>query len=608
MPSLINSADAYEISVIFNPDGAIQYIIPKYQREYAWRREQVEELLNDISENEKGYFLGTMLCVNKTTDALKGNVLEIIDGQQRLTTISLIYAAIYQRFSKIKDDDEDFIAEKINLKNKLMVKGKKNETKLGLSNQNNNFEDYKAILHEIGIYKDPSFKRPANLGNRRLYRIYNYISRRISSLSDEEVRTLLDKVNSAAIVKIEVDNYSDAYTLFESLNNRGLPLSAMDLIKNKILSEIDGLYKGGSVNIDIDNAFELWKNITENIPDYSIQERFIRQYYNAFRYDNKIKVKKYPRAKKSVLIKIYEELIERDPIFILNELVNKSELYGRFISPDQNDELYQELLDLLHVGAAPAYTLLLYLFSKYDDTSFLKDVVKFLVKYFVRRNLTDFPATRELDRIFIGLIDACEENKYVDVNFIISYLTKPEFFASIEIFKNKLLGDIYTDNTAMTRFILCKIEESHMTKENWKNLWVKDKSNKYVWTIEHIFPEGENIPQEWVNMIAEGDRERASIIQERCVHKVGNLTISVYNSRLSNFSFIKKRDRTDENSNPIGYKNGLYLNKELANKERWTAKDIEERTKKIVKEALELFKVKGEIIGDLNIPCSEVEV
>ena len=604
MPSLINSANAHTISEVFNPDSKIKYVIPKYQREYAWKREHVEELLNDLLENQEGYFLGTILCVNKTTDALKEGMLEIIDGQQRLTTISLLYAAIYKRYSEMNNDDDEFKAEKVNLKNRLMIKHKKNEIKLILSSQNNNFEDYKAILNEIGIYNDPTFKKPANLGNRRLYKIYNYILKRISSISDDEIKRFLDKINSAVIVKIEVNNYSDAYTLFESLNNRGLPLSAMDLIKNKILSEIDKRHKSGEIGIDIDEAFELWKRITENIEDYGVQERFIRQYYNAFRYDDKIRVKDFPRATKSVLIKIYEQLIERDPEFILNELVSKSVIYNRFISPIPNGELYYDLLDLLHVGAAPSYTLLLYLFSKYDDTNFLKEVVKFLVKYFVRRNITDFPATRDLDRIFMGLVDTFENSGEIDVNFIVSYLAKAERLADIETFKNKIIGDIYTNNTAMARFILCKIEESHMTKETWKDLWIKDKSNKYVWTIEHIFPEGRNIPKDWIWMITNGDEERAKELQEKCVHKLGNLTLTAYNKNLSNFSFIKKRDRKDDQGNYIGYKNGLYLNRKLAEKDKWTILDIERRTKELMREVLELFAVEGEKIGDIEFNCS----
>lgn len=235
---------------------------------------------------------------------------------------------------------------------------------------------------------------------------------------------------------------------------------------------------------------------------------------------------------------------------------------------------------------------------------FLKEVVKFLVKYFVRRNITDFPATRDLDRIFIGLVDDCENSGKIDVNFIVSYLTKPERFADIEKFKSKLLGDIYTDNKAMARFILCKIEESHMTKETWKDLWIKDKSNKYVWTIEHIFPEGQNIPKDWIQMIANGDKEKAKKFQEKCVHKLGNLTLTAYNKNLSNFSFIKKRDRKDDQGNYIGYKNGLYLNRKLEKKDKWTISDIEERTKELVKEALKLFAIEGENIDDVEFSCS----
>ena len=604
MSSLINSANARSISEIFSPDSKIKYIIPKHQREYAWKREQVEELLNDLLGNQEGYFLGTILCVNKTKDALEESTLEIIDGQQRFTTISLLYAAIYKRYSEMNKDDDEFITEKVNLKNRLMIKSKKNEIKLILSSQNNNFEDYKAILNEIGIYNDPAFKKPANLGNRRIYKTYNYIIKQLSTMSDDEIRSFLDKINSAVIVKIEVSNYSDAYTLFESLNNRGLPLSAMDLIKNNLLSEIDKRYKMNKSSIDMDDAFELWKRITENIEDYNLQERFLRQYYNAFRHDDKIKIKKFPRATKSVLIKIYEQLIKKDPEFILNELVSKSKIYNRFISPNPKNELYYALLDLLHVGAAPSYTLLLYLFSKDEkDISFLKEVIKFLVKYFVRRNITDFPATRDLDKIFMNLIDACEKNGNTDVKFIISYLTKPERFADIETFKNKLLGDIYADNAAMARFILCKIEENHMTKETWKDLWIKDNYNRYVWTIEHIFPEGRNIPKDWVQMIANGDEERAKELQEKCVHKLGNLTLTAYNPNLSNLTFIEKRDRKDGRGNNIGYKNGLYLNKNLAEKNRWTVTDIEERTKELIKEALELFTVEGEKVDDINFKC-----
>ena len=118
-----------------------------------------------------------------------------------------------------------------------------------------------------------------------------------------------------------------------------------------------------------------------------------------------------------------------------------------------------------------------------------------------------------------------------------------------------------------------------------------EKSNNqvFIWTIEHIFPEGENIPQDWVDMIAGGDRNLANEYLQKYVHKLGNLTVTGYNSALSNYSFCQKRDRTNKEGKYIGYKNGLEVNRELAEKDSWTVDDIIERTDRLVKEVVEMF-------------------
>lgn len=133
-----------------------------------------------------------------------------------------------------------------------------------------------------------------------------------------------------------------------------------------------------------------------------------------------------------------------------------------------------------------------------------------------------------------------------------------------------------------------------MTPENWTDLWEQNiVSNKkiYVWTIEHIFPEGVNIPDKWVEMIANGDKELAQTYREEYVHKIGNLTISGFNSTLSNKSFVDKRDITNKKGNYIGYKNGLEINKPLADKDNWTVEDIKSRTTTLVTELIEMFKL-----------------
>ncbi len=589
---MIQSAKDIPIHELFSPELAIKYVIPKYQREYTWKKENWDDLFNDIiGENgsEEGPFLGSIICVNKTTETVLSPILEIIDGQQRLTTLSLLYAAIHARLSIENKEDDEFRSELINLKYRLVQKKKSKETKLELSYQNNNFEDYKEILEESGIL-DVKEGRPKNLGNRRLYKAYSFFSTKLESYPFDEVKKLLDKINYSHIIKIEVNTNSDAFNLFESINNRGVPLSAIDLIKNSLLSNLEK-----SKSRTMDDAFEEWKVVIDNLTeDPKIQERFLRHHYNAFKHNEDVKVKiKEGKATKSNLINIYEQLIKKDALLLLNNLKSKSYIFSRFINPEENDGLYKEFTDLLHISGAPSYIFVLYLLTEFkNNKELLKETISFLSKYFVRRSLTDYPATRNLDNIFIGLVEECERNKNnISFEIIKNFLINPERYASDDIFREKLESNIYEINSEAARYILCKIEEENFTKESEIDLWRREKE-KYVFTIEHILPEGERLPKEWINMIANGDKEKAKKLQEDSVHKLGNLTITAYNSNLSNLSFEKKRDRKDKKGKNIGYKNNLYLNGNiypLQNKKEWTIEDIEKRTKILVDKALSLF-------------------
>lgn len=113
--------------------------------------------------------------------------------------------------------------------------------------------------------------------------------------------------------------------------------------------------------------------------------------------------------------------------------------------------------------------------------------------------------------------------------------------------------------------------------------------SQLVWTIEHIFPQGDNVPTSWVTMIADGDPQRAKAIQSSHVHKLGNLTISGFNSSLGSKSFKDKRDRTDSHGREVGYKNGLKLNAELATAEAWSVEQIDAHTTTLVDQIAILF-------------------
>lgn len=588
------------------------YDIPRYQREYTWNQRDWANLYDDITQNDAGYFLGSFIVVNGTVDSKRDTIhYEVIDGQQRLTTLSLFLAAVYARIMEHKDSiDDDMMLDDIRpLRNRLILKSDKSKTRVIPQVQNHNLEDYRWILKEhIGL--DAVMQKPKFLGLRKMSKAFNYFYDRLGEDVEgrdgiECVRCLLDicrLVCSAVVVQITVDSHADAYTLFASLNNRGVPLSAVDLIKNMLLGKVAGVD-----DEQLDYYFERWQEVLHNLgDDYKTQERFFRQNYDAFRREvNKPFIgesgSQLPLgsvATRSNLLKIYEKRMESDDgaLKVLDELTENSALYSKIIGLDQespDSELSHQLLELSRAQGVASYLMLLFLFKKQDQLE-LKDetlalLVKLLVCFFVRRNLTDTPPTRDLERLFISICESLESEGLKGIAAA-EYIKKRlvDVSASDASFKERLEGPIYDVNPDMTRYILTVIASPSVTKE-MKPLWERYASGNYVWTIEHIFPQGKNIPDEWVKMVADGDMSKAIEVQEKQVHTLGNLTITGYNSKLSNMPFVTKRDRKDVYGANVGYRNGLNLNDELVNTDIWTGEQIQKRTDKLVGLTLKAF-------------------
>ena len=577
---MIKSVNNYPVSQLFDIEAGVVYAIPRYQREYTWKMDQWESLFNDIEENDPGYFLGSIICINQTTDTLAVQRLEVVDGQQRLTTLSLLFAALYQSLKLLeKNLDDDQRVELINLKRKLVLKKGDDQLRVIPQIQNSNQNDYRAVLSDVGVISP--FDTPAYAGNRKIFRAF------------------LDKVSQACLVKIEVASHADAYTLFESLNNRGMPLTAIDLIKNKLLARLETTEPG-----KVDHYFDVWNKLLGYLgDDYSVQERFFRHYYNAFKDplnvpfrkdEDKKKAPLGPVATRSNLIQIYEKLINQDAKHHLQAIRSAGQLYALMLARNTDEAwapLDKPLKDLDRIQGAPSYLLMLYLLVRREalgiDVAQLEEIARLLVCFFVRRNLTDTPPTRDLTRLFMATIDkVAEQSGDAVVKTIRDELLAVS--ASDESFRNKLEGAIYEENAGVTRFVLCALAEQSMTKETWVDLW-KYEGKLFVWTIEHIFPQGDNIPESWVTMIAGGDEKKAKAIQETHVHKLGNLTISGFNSALGNKGFKDKRDRTDRKGREVGYKNGLKLNAELATAKAWSVEQIDARTKTLVDQVMGLF-------------------
>ncbi|MCH3883490.1 DUF262 domain-containing protein [Tenacibaculum aquimarinum] len=594
------------LSELFSTDNEISYYIPKYQREYVWGKNNWESIFDDIEESDGGHFLGSIICINTQSDSLKPGELELVDGQQRMTTISLFYLAIYQflivNIPKSLDEDEkmDVMVELSSLKKKITLR--KNELRLTPSYSNHNYDDYKWIFSEV-IKDIKTSKKPRFFGLRQIARAYNYFYKRLTEVSDidseipkytfDSVKNLLAKLNSATLVKIDVATHADAFTLFETLNNRGVPLSAIDLIKNKLLGHLEKIDKDTS----LDDNFDRWNSIINNLTDeYKVQERFLRQFYNAFHLDSFIKVDKKPKALRSNLITIYEELINKDVNTFFDRLESASLIYSKHIQYELDEHEHSEnmiriLRNLENVNGIDGFMLLLFIDTKFSISESEKiELINLLCNYSIRRNVTDTPPTRDITNYFMDIIDEVsklDKYSYSKIRELVLLKGKP---ASDILFEEKLKGDLYDENVGATRYILSSIELSEtQTREIYSNFYSRDKK-KFVWTIEHVFPQGENIPQHWVDMVANGDREKANTIRKKHVHKLGNLTLTGYNSQLSNKPLKDKQEKQKDGKN-VGFKNGLFLNEKLKDISGWTKTDIENRTNVLVNKALKIFKL-----------------
>lgn len=575
------------------------YTIPSYQREYSWKQEHCEALLNDIQENDSNYFIGSIIWVENTN--------EVIDGQQRLTSINLLLVAIYNRMCAPDfDGDEAINSKKESLKG-MIVSDKK--TRLVLQKQGNNKEDFEYLLNSEII--KVSTAKPSNYGNRRISKNYNWFKEHVMRLDKEEIIQLFDKICGLTFISAYVDNTKAAFILFETMNNRGMALSAIDLIKNLYLSRTDDEGSNSS-----------WKSLIEILGNESNQEQFLRNNYNAFRseYNKNLnfplsttpKYKIANKATRSNVIKIYASLVERKDFMeflTLNAKYNSLLTGEEKLQIDVSEKFKIIFKNFRNANATSAFMLLLYLLRNqivfgFNDSQMF-DLFELTLKFFIRRNLTNNPSTGALPQILMSIIERINQLDKIDFG-VVRKILLDEFknkTSSNDSVKGYLYGNIYDTNRDMARYLLCslcKFEDSNEKK--FIDLWEK-KNNKYIWTIEHILPEGNkdatNTPNEWVNMIKQGDIEYKDYSNDQVYelvktyrHKIGNLTMTGYNSSLGNKKFSDKKDRYGSNKDKIGYNNGLSLNDYVYEQNAWYISNIVERTKDLADEIIANLELK----------------
>ena len=378
------------------------YRIPKYQRPYSWSAEDWQQLLDDINDDANdsdGHYMGSIICVDASSGTPgEPRTFDLIDGQQRLTTLSCLLIALWAKLDEILSDcatdqesaglDDDDIAELKSIADDLRRKlvrerryskeeplpslplqnmagndffiARKGRTdyfsRLLPSTQDLNREDFLHALHHYKVVPALEGRAPRHWGNRRLAKCLRFFQ---EQLPDDAMalRALTRRINSLVFIHIKVESQADAFRLFEAINNRGVPLSALDIIKNAMLATLERQSKGS-----IDEAFEIWSDMMQKLgSDANLHETYLRHFYNAFQFEPGRRVPKVQRATKSRLIEIFEHLIKNDAAGLLNDLSGRARLYGAIIQPEEADlssSRRSSLLNLVRVEARPSYQFL----------------------------------------------------------------------------------------------------------------------------------------------------------------------------------------------------------------------------------------------------------
>jgi len=533
-----------------------QLVIPIYQRTYSWKLQECEQLWKDIikSGNDKtvsGHFIGSIVYVLKGLyHTSKLSKLLVIDGQQRLTTLSLLICALYNHIKN----------------NNIQTEIKPNQLlKYYLINDEEEGEEkYKLILNQSDkttlfkiINKDPLNEHDSV----RIKENYNFFSEQIA-------KTDLDLINSGieklVIIDVSLDREKDnPQLIFESLNSTGLELTQADLIRNYILM---GLEKEKQEFLYKTYWYPMEKNFGHS-ENSVLFDRFMKDYLT-------IKIGKIPTIRE-----IYSEFkqysVKISDINILVKDINKFANYYVKIALDKelNVKLKTLFNNINELKVDVSYPFILNVYNDYTENIIqeeeFEEILALIESYVFRRAICGLP-TNSLNKTFATLYKDIDKENYLEsikATFMLmdSYKRLPD---NDEFKTQFIIKDVY--NFRNRNYLLSKLE-NHDRKEI---------VNVNSYTIEHIMPQDLELSQDWINNLGENWKE----IQKSFLHTIGNLTLTGYNSEMSNRPFKTKRDM------PNGFKDSpIKINKMLANIEIWNEQTIKNRANEIAKLAIRIW-------------------
>lgn len=549
-------------------DGASKrFIIPVYQRNYDWKMEHCKQLYDDlvkiIRQNRKSHFFGSIVSVQSESGTMEEFL--IIDGQQRLTTISLLLLAIYHLLSSGKMVSRDHqLTDKI-LKKYLIDEYEPEEKRIKLKPIKN---DQKAF--GILFDQDEEYIPDSNLTIN-----YRYFYDRIQH-GELDIDELFDAICKLEIINISLNHEDNPQLIFESLNSTGLNLSEGDKIRNYILM--------GLPNDQQTKFYEKYWNRIESYTDYDVSS-FVRDYLSIKQQSTPNMNSVYPTFKKYV-----EDAEVADIEPLLKDLLEYAKRYTFLIKGGHSDERLNSCIYRLNrLSTSITRPFLLEVIRLSESGALTADelieVFHFTESYLFRRAICDLP-TNALNKIFLLLhreiirFDG-DESHYVE-KFKYALLSKRERtrFPSDEEFAECMsTRNIYGMNPKNKLYLFERLENSETseTKDVWGHL------DRGEYSIEHIMPQ--HLTAAWI--VSLGDNYEA--IHTNWLHRLANLTLTAYNSRYSNSPFAEKRDM------PHGFKDsGLRINQWVGRKEQWGLPELEERDQLL----------KNTVIGIWSYPTS----
>lgn len=543
------------------------FAIPVYQRNYDWTRVQCQKLFSDIltvgtDETVSGHFIGSIVYVHDDVYTVSGlRELTVIDGQQRLTTLTLILVALY-RFAIATGRDQ--LAQRI-YKTYLINEFADEAEKLKLKPTDNN----KAALRQI---MDPREGAKVS-GYSRLLENFRFFEGRIS---EGNFDTVLKGLTKLIFVEIALERGKDnPQRIFESLNTTGLELSQADLIRNYILM--------GLARREQEQIFrKFWEPIEANARNLEVNDSRVSDFIRDFL---TLKQKEIPNKGA-----VYEKFKERFPLpssqdltDALDEILELSYVYAKLLnSKIETDAVISRELDYIKtLEINVAYPFLMPVYRDYSKNIITRDqfiaILRLVQSYVWRRFILSLP-TNALNKIFMSLYERVDFADYVaSIERSLMQRTGTQRFPRdaevIAMLKEK---DLYSTKSRTRTYFFERLE-------NHNNREPVDVTTPDI-TIEHIFPQ--NPDPAWQSGL---EADEFALLSEKYLNTAGNLTLSGNNGRLGNKTFIEKRDMNDGGGEQ-GYRfSRLWLNRDLQALDRWGVAEVKARAERIAKRFLDVW-------------------